>query len=101
MTSVGTGATSVCAASQTDSEWPGMIAPDNSESTLPREFRNRLHKMFERVEREFEREYQKICAENFTRKGWITISEPPNASLFPNSSIHFVLFLSAGEVGKI
>ncbi|VDN97790.1 unnamed protein product [Rodentolepis nana] len=66
MTSIGTGVTSVCAASQTDGEWPAALPPDLSESTLPREFRSRLHKMFERVEREFEREYQKLCAENFT-----------------------------------
>ncbi|VDL60176.1 unnamed protein product [Hymenolepis diminuta] len=65
MTSVSTGVTSVCAASQTEGDWPIALASDLSESTLPREFRNRLHKMFERVEREFEREYQKLCAENF------------------------------------
>lgn len=67
MTSVSTGVTSVCAASQTEGDWPIALASDLSESTLPREFRNRLHKMFERVEREFEREYQKLCAENFAR----------------------------------
>lgn len=65
MTSIGAGVSSVCAASQTDAEWPGIAAPDIAEPTLPREFRSRLHKMFERVEREFEREYQKLCAENY------------------------------------
>lgn len=67
MTSLSTGITSSCVASQTESDWPGVSAPDLPESSLPREFRNRLHKLFERVEREFEREYQKLCAENYAR----------------------------------
>lgn len=67
MTSVGSGVTSVCVASQTDSYWQDILASDILDSALPRDFRNRLHKMFERVERDFEREYQKICAENFAR----------------------------------
>ncbi len=60
-----------CAASQTDTDWlttQADSAGDLPESALPRDFRNRLHKMFERIERDFEREYQKLCAENFARK---------------------------------
>ncbi|CAH8495428.1 unnamed protein product [Schistosoma mattheei] len=34
------------------------------ESVLPREFRQRLHKHFARIEREFEREYRRLYSEN-------------------------------------
>ncbi|CAH8611420.1 unnamed protein product [Dicrocoelium dendriticum] len=34
------------------------------ESVLPREFRQRLHKHFARIEQEFEREYRRLCGEN-------------------------------------
>ncbi|KAA0200593.1 WD repeat containing protein 37 [Fasciolopsis buskii] len=34
------------------------------ESVLPREFRQRLHKYFARIEREFEREYRRLYGEN-------------------------------------
>ncbi|VDD82106.1 unnamed protein product [Mesocestoides corti] len=65
MASIGSAVTSVCTASQTDNDFLAEFALDGSESALPRDFRNRLHKMFERIEREFEREYQKLCAENY------------------------------------
>ncbi|KAL5112781.1 WD repeat-containing protein 37 [Taenia crassiceps] len=85
MTSIGTGVSSVCAASQTDGDSPVITAPDISESTLPREFRSRLHKMFERVEREFEREYQKLCAENYALQEKLEKfedAEHPESSIF-------------------
>ncbi|KAM7539980.1 hypothetical protein Aperf_G00000038056 [Anoplocephala perfoliata] len=86
MTSVSTGITSACVASQTEGDWIGVPAPDLPESTLPREFRNRLHKMFERIEREFEREYQKLYAENYALQEKLEKnedSEHPESSIFP------------------
>ncbi|VDP87966.1 unnamed protein product [Echinostoma caproni] len=41
------------------SEYTGPV-----ESVLPREFRQRLHKHFARIEREFEREYRRLYGEN-------------------------------------
>lgn len=72
-TGVGTTQAPFCTtACQTDVDAVQNAAGDSTgdlpESALPREFRSRLHKMFERIERDFEREYQKVIAENYARR---------------------------------
>ncbi|VDL93772.1 unnamed protein product [Schistocephalus solidus] len=71
LTSVASTQTSISLADFNEQREPvtsTCVAPDLSEShdsALPRELRNRIHNLFDRIEREFEREYQKLCAENY------------------------------------